>query len=92
LEGTRSSCAAALATLAAIEDEGLMKNAQAVGGLILSGLREGLAACRRDGDPRPGLMIASSWTGLRDLVTSPSTRAADQRDHGHVIRLLPRWS
>ncbi len=40
--GNPLACAAALATLEAIEEENLMKNAQAVGGLILSGLREGL--------------------------------------------------
>jgi acetylornithine/N-succinyldiaminopimelate aminotransferase len=40
--GNPLACAAALATLEAIEDEGLMKNAERVGGLILSGLREGL--------------------------------------------------
>jgi acetylornithine/N-succinyldiaminopimelate aminotransferase len=40
--GNPLACAAALATLEAIEEEGLMKNAERVGGLILSGLREGL--------------------------------------------------
>src|SRR5262245_28729744 len=40
--GNPLACAAALATLEAIEEEDLMKNAQAVGDLILSGLREGL--------------------------------------------------
>jgi acetylornithine/N-succinyldiaminopimelate aminotransferase len=40
--GNPLACAAALVTLEAIEEEGLMKNAERVGGLILSGLREGL--------------------------------------------------
>ncbi len=40
--GNPLACAAALATLEAIEEESLMKNAERVGGLILSGLREGL--------------------------------------------------
>jgi acetylornithine/N-succinyldiaminopimelate aminotransferase len=40
--GNPLACAAALATLEAIEGENLMKNAEQVGGLILSGLREGL--------------------------------------------------
>ena len=40
--GNPLACAAALATLEAIEEENLMKNAERVGGLILSGLREGL--------------------------------------------------
>jgi 4-aminobutyrate aminotransferase len=38
--GSPVSCAAALATLDVIDDEGLMANATAVGGLFLSGLRE----------------------------------------------------
>jgi acetylornithine/N-succinyldiaminopimelate aminotransferase len=41
--GNPLACAAALATLNAIEEEGLMKNAQAIGAMILAGLREGLA-------------------------------------------------
>jgi acetylornithine/N-succinyldiaminopimelate aminotransferase len=41
--GNPLACAAALATLEAIEQENLMKNAERVGSLILSGLREGLA-------------------------------------------------
>jgi len=40
--GNPLACAAALATLEAIEEESLMKNAERVGSLILSGLREGL--------------------------------------------------
>ncbi len=56
--GNPLACAAALATLEAIEDEGLMKNAQAVGGLILSGLREGLAGVAGVTEIRgQGLMI-----------------------------------
>lgn len=40
--GNPLACSAALATLDAIEEEGLLANAQAIGGMILSGLREGL--------------------------------------------------
>ncbi len=46
--GNPLACAAALATLAAIEDEGLMKNAERIGGILLAGLREALAG-------RPGV-------------------------------------
>jgi len=46
--GNPLACAAALATLAAIEEEGLMKNAERVGGILLAGLREALAG-------RPGV-------------------------------------
>src|SRR5258707_13607909 len=38
--GNPLACAAALATLAAIEEEGLMKNAERVGGILLAGLRD----------------------------------------------------
>ncbi|MGB7540387.1 MAG: acetylornithine transaminase [Burkholderiales bacterium] len=41
--GNPLACAAALATLDIIEEEGLIRNAGRIGGLILAGLREGLA-------------------------------------------------
>jgi acetylornithine/N-succinyldiaminopimelate aminotransferase len=47
--GNPLACAAALATLAAIEDDGLMGNASRVGGILLAGLREALAG-------RPGVV------------------------------------
>jgi acetylornithine aminotransferase len=40
--GNPLACSAALATLDAIEQEGLLANAQAIGSVILAGLREGL--------------------------------------------------
>jgi acetylornithine aminotransferase len=40
--GNPLACSAALATLDAIEEEGLLNNAQVIGGMILSGLRESL--------------------------------------------------
>ena len=46
--GNPLACAAALATLAAIEEEDLMKNAERIGGILLAGLREALAG-------RPGV-------------------------------------
>src|SRR5499427_8733393 len=56
--GNPLACAAALTTLEAIEDENLMKNAQGVGGLILAGLREGLAGVPGVAEIRgQGLMI-----------------------------------
>src|SRR5215831_17553100 len=47
--GNPLACTAALATLQAIEDERLMENAARVGGVLLAGLREGLAG-------RPGVV------------------------------------
>ncbi len=41
--GNPLACAAALATLETIEEEGLMRNAERVGAQMLGGLREGLA-------------------------------------------------
>ena len=90
--GNPLACAAALATLKAIEDEGLMKNAQAVGGLILSGLREGLAGVAGVTEIRgQGLMIGIELDRpCGDLVK----RALDRGllinvTMDNVIRLLP---
>ena len=90
--GNPLACAAALATLGAIEDEGLMKNAQAVGGLILSGLREGLQGVPGVTEIRgQGLMIGVELDRpCGDLVK----RALDRGllinvTMDNVIRLLP---
>jgi acetylornithine/N-succinyldiaminopimelate aminotransferase len=40
--GNPLACAAALATLAVIEEDGLLQNAERIGALLLAGLREGL--------------------------------------------------
>jgi len=56
--GNPLACAAALATLDAIEEEGLMKNAERVGALLIGGLREGLAGAPGVKEVRGhGLMI-----------------------------------
>jgi acetylornithine/N-succinyldiaminopimelate aminotransferase len=56
--GNPLACAAALATLDIIEEEGLIRNAGRIGGLILTGLREGLAGLHGVVDIRGhGLMI-----------------------------------
>jgi len=47
--GNPLACAAALATLQAIEEEGLMENASRIGAVLLDGLREALAG-------RPGVV------------------------------------
>jgi acetylornithine aminotransferase len=90
--GNPLACAAALATLEAIEDEGLMKNAQAVGGLILSGLREGLKGVAGVTEIRgQGLMIGIELDRpCNELVK----RALDRGllinvTMDNVIRLLP---
>jgi acetylornithine aminotransferase len=90
--GNPLACAAALATLEAIEDEGLMKNAQTVGGLILSGLREGLKGVAGVTEIRgQGLMIGVELDRpCGELVK----RALDRGllinvTMDNVIRLLP---
>jgi len=56
--GNPLACAAALATLDAIEEQGLMRNAERVGSLILAGLREQLGGIPGVAEIRgQGLMI-----------------------------------
>ena len=56
--GNPLACVAALATLEAIEQEGLMRNAERVGGIILAGLREQLGGFPGVAEIRgQGLMI-----------------------------------
>src|SRR6266852_4069267 len=90
--GNPLACAAALATLAAIEEEGLMKNAERVGGILLAGLREALAGRPGVVEVRGhGLMIGVELDRLcGDLVT----RALEAGllinvTMDKVIRLLP---
>jgi len=90
--GNPLACAAALATLEAIEEENLMKNAERVGGLILSGLREGLRGVPGVTEIRgQGLMIGVELDRpCGELVK----RALDARllinvTMDNVVRLLP---
>jgi acetylornithine/N-succinyldiaminopimelate aminotransferase len=90
--GNPLACAAALATLEAIEKENLMKNAQTVGGVILSGLRQGLAGVAGVVEIRgQGLMIGVELDRpCGDLVK----QALDQGllinvTMDNIVRLLP---
>ncbi|HZE11713.1 MAG TPA: aspartate aminotransferase family protein [Burkholderiales bacterium] len=90
--GNPLACAAALATLEAIEEENLMKNAERVGGLILSGLREELRGVAGVTEIRgQGLMIGVELDRpCGELVK----RALDARllinvTMDNVVRLLP---
>src|SRR6267378_3950670 len=90
--GNPLACAAALATLEAIEEENLMKNAERVGGLILSGLRDGLRGVSGITEIRgQGLMIGVELDRpCGDLVK----RALDAGllinvTMDNVVRLLP---
>src|SRR5216684_6035712 len=85
--GNPLACAAALATLAAIEEEGLMKNAERVGGILLTGLREALAGRPGVAEVRGhGLMIGVELDRpCGDLVG----QALEAGLLVNVIRLLP---
>ena len=81
--GNPVACAAALAVLAVIEDEGLAQHAAEMGGY----LREGLLALQRRhpviGDVRgEGLLLGA------DLVTDPQTRAPDAGRAGQVTEAM----
>jgi 4-aminobutyrate aminotransferase-like enzyme/Ser/Thr protein kinase RdoA (MazF antagonist) len=68
--GNPVACAAALAVLAVIEDEGLVENAAEVGGYLLDGLRALQQRHRVIGDVRgQGLLLGV------ELVDDPRTRA-----------------
>jgi acetylornithine aminotransferase len=90
--GNPLACAAALATLAAIEEESLMKNAERIGGILLAGLREALAGRPGVAEVRGhGLMIGVELDRpCGDLVK----RALEEGllinvTMDNVIRLLP---
>jgi len=81
--GNPVACAAALAVLAVIEDEGLVENAAAVGGYLL----EGLLALQRQhpliGDVRgEGLLLGV------ELVGDPQTRVPAARRAGQVVEAM----
>ena len=81
--GNPVACAAALAVLAVIEDEGLVENAAEVGGYLLEGL---LALQRRHpliGDVRgQGLLLGV------ELVGDPQTRVPAARRAGQVVEAM----
>ena len=90
--GNPLACAAALATLAAIEEEGLMKNAERIGGILLAGLREALAGRPGVAEVRGhGLMIGVELDRPCGVL---ATRALERGllinvTMDNVVRLLP---
>jgi len=90
--GNPLACAAALATLAAIEEEGLMKNAERIGGILLAGLREALAGRPGVAEVRGhGLMIGVELDRpCGDLVTQAlEAGLLINVTMDKVVRLLP---
>jgi 4-aminobutyrate aminotransferase-like enzyme len=81
--GNPVACAAALAVLAVIEDEGLVENAAEVGGYLLDGLRALQQRHRVIGDVRgQGLLLGV------ELVDDPRTRAPAARRADQVTEAM----
>ncbi len=100
--GNAVACAAAIATLEVIEEEGLVANAAKMGERLLTGAREVAAAHAGIGDVRGlGLMVGSEFTdanGKPDTAAAQAVqRAAAQRGllllmcgaHMNVVRMIP---
>ncbi|MGK5682345.1 4-aminobutyrate--2-oxoglutarate transaminase [Actinoplanes sp. URMC 104] len=101
--GNPVACAAALATVATIEQDGLVARATAIGDRLLAGLRTIQAADPRIGDLRGrGAMIAAeivrSGSTEPDPDTTKALAAASHRaglivltcgSYGNVLRFLP---
>jgi acetylornithine/N-succinyldiaminopimelate aminotransferase len=90
--GNPLACAAAVATLEIIEEEGLLGNAERMGALLLSGLREQLAGVQGVAEIRGhGLMIGIEL----DRPCGPLARQALEQGllinvtMDNVVRLLP---
>lgn len=100
--GNAVSCAAALATLDVINDEGLVDNAAARGEQLLAGAREVGERTERIGDVRGlGLLVGTEFTtpdGKPDGATASAVhKAAAERGlllltcgaYGNVVRMIP---
>jgi 4-aminobutyrate aminotransferase len=100
--GNPVSCAAALATLRVIEEEGLVARAAAMGARLERGLREVADGNKAIGDVRGlGLMLGSEFTapdGSPDTeAAARAQRAAADRGlllltcgaHNNVVRMIP---
>jgi acetylornithine aminotransferase len=90
--GNPLACTAALATLEAIEEEGLMENAARVGAMLLAGLREALAGRPGVVEVRGhGLMIGVELAGPCGELVAQALEAGllINVTMDNVIRLLP---
>ncbi len=89
--GNAVACAAAVATLEVVEEEGLVANAAAMGARLRSGLEDVAAKTEAIGDVRGlGLMLASEFTtpdGEPDAATA-RTRPAGRRRRGTAAPAL----
>ncbi|MUL41314.1 aspartate aminotransferase family protein [Streptomonospora sp. PA3] len=100
--GNAVSCAAALATMDVIEDEGLVANAERMGERLKNGLARVAADHPEIGDVRGlGLMVGNEFTasdGSPDTETATRAhKAAAEKGlllltcgpHGNVVRMIP---
>jgi 4-aminobutyrate aminotransferase len=99
--GNAVACAAALATLDVIRDEGLVANAAEMGARLIDGLRKVASAHPVIGDVRGlGLMVGSEFGTGDEPDTATAQRAqkeAAERGlllltcgaHGNVVRMIP---
>ncbi|MFC5950817.1 aspartate aminotransferase family protein [Pseudonocardia lutea] len=100
--GNAVACAAALATLDVIQEEGLVENAAAQGRRLLDGLRGASADVKQVGDVRGlGMMVAVEFTapdGSPDAATAVKAHAAAAEQglllltcgpFGNVVRFIP---
>ncbi|CAN5803703.1 aminotransferase class III-fold pyridoxal phosphate-dependent enzyme [soil metagenome] len=101
--GNAVACAAALATLDVIEDEGLVAAAERQGGRLLAGLRAAAAGCEGVAEVRGrGLMVAIEFAEADTLRPLPEKAGAllagalERRllllscgTYGHCVRIIP---
>jgi 4-aminobutyrate aminotransferase len=99
--GNAVACAAALATLDVIQDEGLVENAAEMGVRLLDGLRKVASAHPVIGDVRGlGLMVGSEFGTGDEPDTAAAQRAQQEAAkrglllltcgaHGNVVRMIP---
>jgi len=82
-------CAAAVATIRAMRDEGMVENAQARGEQLMSGLRQLQERYPRIGDVRGlGLMVGVEFTDPQDKPDKKSAKAVQQACKEERLLLL----
>jgi len=87
--GNAVSCAAAVASIRAMRDEGMLENAQARGEQLMTGLRQLQEQYPRIGDVRGlGLMVGVEFTGPQGKPDKKSAKAVQQACKEERLLLL----
>lgn len=87
--GNALACAAAVATIRSMRDEGLLENAQARGEQLMSGLRQLQERYTRIGDVRGlGLMVSVEFTDPQGKPDKETTKAVQQACLAERLLLL----